>query len=300
MKALYGGVEAGGTKFICAVAAGPDDIRDEIRFPTTNPDITLQQAIDFFSNYQYKSGKLNAIGIASFGPLDLNPASPHYGCIKSTPKSGWDNVDIIAPFKNALALPVGFDTDVNGAALAEWRWGAAQGLDTFMYLTVGTGIGGGAMLNGELIHGMLHPEMGHISIPHDWDVDPFEGVCDFHGDCLEGLANGPAIEKRWGIRGEYLPSDHPAWALESEYLAHALVNYICILSPQRIIMGGGVMEQGHLFPSVRLKVKELLNNYVKTDQILSHIDEYVVKPDLGRRAGVLGAIALAYDAAEKP
>jgi fructokinase len=296
MKAMYGGIEAGGTKFVCGVAADPDDIRDVIRFPTTSPDITLQQAIDYFINYQRNNQKLNAIGIASFGPLDLNTASPQYGCIKTTPKSGWNDVDIIGPFKKALGVPIGFDTDVNGAALAEWRWGAARGLDTFLYLTVGTGIGGGGMVNGELIHGMLHPEMGHIRIPHDRDVDPFEGVCAFHGDCLEGLANGPAIEKRWGIRGENLPPDHPAWVLESGYLALALVNYICVLAPQRIILGGGVMEQKHLISMVRSKVQELLNGYIKTDQIVNAIDDYIVEPDLGARAGVLGAIALAYQA----
>jgi fructokinase len=298
MKALYGGIEAGGTKFVCAIATDPDDIRDEIRFPTASPEVTIQQAIDFFVDYQHQYQKINAIGIASFGPLDLNPASPQYGCIKTTPKSGWNDVDIIGPIKRALELPIGFDTDVNGAALAEWRWGAAQGLDTFLYLTVGTGIGGGGMVNGELIHGMLHPEMGHILIPHDSDMDPFDGVCAFHGDCLEGLANGPAIEKRWGVRGEYLPHDHPAWYLESDYLAHALVNYICVLSPQRIILGGGVMEQKHLFSMVRSKVQELLNGYIKMDQIVNAIDDYIVEPELGIRAGVLGAIALAYKAVE--
>jgi fructokinase len=299
MEPLYGGIEAGGTKFVCAIAANPDDIRREIRFPTTTPDLTLKQVIDFFTDYQNEYGKLKAVGIASFGPLDLNPTSPQYGYIKTSPKSEWINIDIVGSIEKALDVPSGFDTDVNGAALGEWRWGAAQGLDTFLYLTVGTGIGGGGMVNGELMHGMLHPEMGHIRIPHDWDADPFEGVCPYHGDCLEGLANGPAIEERWGIRGESLPDDHPAWRLESEYLAHALMNYICILSPQRIILGGGVMEQRHLFSMVRMRVQELLNGYIKTDQIDNSIENYIVKPVLGVRAGVMGAIALASKVVEQ-
>jgi fructokinase len=192
---------------------------------------------------------------------------------------------------------VGFDTDVNGAALGEYRWGAAQGLDTFVYLTIGTGIGGGGMVNGKLMHGLLHPEMGHIRIPHDPDQDPFDGVCPFHGDCLEGLAAGPALEARWGQRAETLPLDHPAWELEANYLASGLVNLICILSPQRIILGGGVMQQASLFPLIRGKVQQLLSDYLKTPTILKHIDEYIVPPRLGDRAGVKGAIALAQQAA---
>jgi fructokinase len=297
MGALYGGIEAGGTKFVCAIAANPDDIHKEIRFPTLTPDLTLKRAVDFFTNFQRQHGKLSAVGIASFGPIDLNPVSPQYGYIKETTKPGWSNADIAGSIGEALGVPIGFDTDVNGAALGEWRWGAARGLDTFIYLTVGTGIGGGAMIGGELVHGMLHPEMGHIRIHHSWDADPFEGVCIFHGDCLEGLANGPAIEKRWGIRGEDLPSNHPAWELESNYLAQALVNYICVLSPQRIVLGGGIMEQKQLYPMVRSKVQKLLNGYIRTSPVVNAIDEYIVEADLGARAGVLGAIALAYKAA---
>ena len=190
-------------------------------------------------------------------------------------------------------MPVGFDTDVNVAALGEYRWGAAQGLDSFIYLTVGTGIGGGGMVNGRLIHGLIHPEMGHIRVPHDWQSDPYAGCCPFHGDCLEGLAAGPALEQRWGQPPETLPADHPAWALEAHYLALGLVNFICTLSPQRIVMGGGVMEQPQLLPLVRQEVQELLNGYLQVPEILQAIDEYIVLPGLGKRAGVLGAIALA-------
>jgi fructokinase len=181
---------------------------------------------------------------------------------------------------------------VNGAALGEYRWGAAQGLDTFVYLTIGTGIGGGGMINGKLVHGLLHPEMGHMRLPHDVERDPFPGVCPFHGDCLEGVAAGPAIEARWGQRGETLPSGHPAWALEAHYLALGVVNLTCIMSPQRVILGGGVMQQAHLFPLIRSEVQRLLNGYLKAPEIMDRIEEHIVPPGLGKYAGIKGAIAL--------
>jgi fructokinase len=299
MSEIYGGIEAGGTKFICAVGTGPEDIRAEIRFPTSRPTETLPKAIEFFQEQEKKFGKLSALGIASFGPVDPDPKSPYFGFATSTPKPGWANTDIVGPVRKALKVPVGFDTDVNGAALGEWRWGAAKGLNTFIYLTIGTGIGGGGMVNGEPVHGMLHPEMGHILIPHDWQADPFPGVCPYHGDCLEGLATGPSVEKRWGQRGETLPIDHPAWQLEAHYIALALVNYILVLSPQKVILGGGVMQQMQLFPPIREEVQKLLNGYVRTPHILEKINEYIVPPELGGRAGVMGAIALAYQAAGK-
>jgi fructokinase len=292
MTGLYGGVEAGGTKFVCAVGGGPDDLRAEMRFPTTTPAETLQRTSEFFERAA-RSERIAAIGIAAFGPLDPNPNSPTFGYITSTPKPGWANTDVVGPLRRALKTPVGFDTDVNGAALGEWRWGAARGLDTFIYLTIGTGIGGGGMVNGQLMHGLLHPEMGHSRVPHDLGRDPFPGSCPFHGDCLEGLASGPALEKRWGQRAETLPPDHPAWALEAHYLALALTNYVCILSPQRILLGGGVMAQDHLFPLVRAETRNLLNGYISSPAILEKIDAYIVPPALGSRAGVLGALALA-------
>jgi fructokinase len=225
------------------------------------------------------------------------PASRTFGYITTTPKPGWANVDIVGPIRQAFDIPVGFDTDVNGAALGEHRWGVAQGLDTSVYLTVGTGIGGGGMINGKLMHGLVHPEMGHMPIPHDLHQDPFAGSCPFHGDCLEGLASGPALEARWGQRAETMPPEHPAWELEAKYLALAVVSLICTLSPQRIILGGGVMQQAHLFPLIRHQVQQLLNNYVNAPAILEHVDEYIVPPGLGHRAGVKGAIALAQQAA---
>ena len=297
MSALVGGIEAGGTKFVCALGTGPDDIRDEIRYPTTTPGETISRAVEYFRDAQRRYGQLAAIGVASFGPVDPNPASPTFGYITSTPKPGWRDTEFAGVLRRELGLPVGFDTDVNVAALGEATWGAAQGLDTFLYLTIGTGIGGGGLMGGRLMHGLLHPEMGHIRVPHDWTADPFAGVCPFHGDCLEGLASGPAIESRWGRPAAELEPDHPAWNLESQYLAFALVNFICTLSPQRIILGGGVMDQTQLFPLIRTKVQELLADYIRAEAILAGIDQYIVPPGLGNRSGVLGAIALAQQTA---
>jgi fructokinase len=293
MAPLYGGIEGGGTKFICVVGSGPGDIRAETRFPTTAPAETLGQAIDFFHQQQAVHGRLDAIGLACFGPLDPDPTSPTYGCIQPTPKPGWTGADVVAPLEDAFGMPVGFDTDVNGAALAEARWGAAQGCDPVLYLTIGTGIGGGVLVNGKLLHGLIHPEMGHIPMPHDRQRDPFPGSCPFHGDCFEGLANGPALLKRWGQPAETLPPDHPAWDLEATYIAYALASYITTLSPQRIVIGGGVAQQSQLFPLIHQKVPAILNGYIHSPHILEHIQDYIVSPGLGSRAGVLGAIALA-------
>jgi fructokinase len=292
MKPFVGGIEAGGTKFVCAVGTGPDDIRDEIRYPTTTPAETILRAVDYFRDAQRRHGPLAAVGIASFGPVDPNPASPTFGYITSTPKPGWRDTEFAGVLRRELGVPVGFDTDVNVAALGEATWGAAQGLDTFLYLTIGTGIGGGGLIGGHLIHGLLHPEMGHIRLPHDRTTDPFAGSCPFHGDCLEGLASGPAIEARWGCPATELAPDHPAWSLEAHYLALALVNFICTLSPQRIILGGGVMDQEQLFPLIRSNVQELLASYIRADAVLGGIERYIVPPGLSNRSGVLGAIAL--------
>lgn len=288
---LFGGIEAGGTKFVCAVGTRPQDLRAIVHFATTTPQESIARAIAFFEE-QSKGEVLAAVGIASFGPVDPDPASPTFGNITTTPKPGWASTDFAGPIRRALGVPVGFDTDVNGAALGEHRWGAAQGLDTFIYLTIGTGIGGGGLVNGQPMHGLIHPEMGHIRLPRHPD-DPYPGACPYHGDCLEGMAAGPALEGRWGQAAESLPADHPAWELEAHYLAFGLVSFICTLSPQRIVMGGGVMEQSHLFPEIRRRVQALLNGYVQAPEILENVDEYIVPPALGSQAGVLGAIALA-------
>jgi len=293
---IYAGIEAGGTKFVCGVGSGSGHLLARTTIPTTTPEETIQNTANFIQSEITDHGKLSGIGIASFGPLDPDPGSPTYGYITATPKPGWSNFDFVGAVRRTLDAPVGFDTDVNGAALGEWRWGAAQGLDTFIYLTIGTGIGGGGMINGRLMHGLVHPEMGHIRIPHDRLADPFPGVCPFHGDCLEGLTTGPAMQERWGQPAETLPPDHPAWILEAHYLALALANFILTLSPQRIILGGGVMHQEQLFQLIRKEVQSTLNNYVKSPQLLDKIDEYIVPPALGDRAGVLGGIALAIEA----
>lgn len=283
-------MEAGGTKFVCALGRGPAELEAEATFPTTTPAQTLERTAAFLGDHAHR---LEAVGVASFGPVDPNPRSPTYGYITSTPKPGWRDTDVAGTLQRALGVPVRLDTDVNAAGLGEQRWGAARGLETFLYLTVGTGIGGGGMANGRLLHGLLHPEMGHIRIPHDSRRDPFPGACPFHGDCLEGLAAGPALQARWGLQPEALPDDHPAWPLEAHYLALAVANFICSLSPQRIVLGGGVMQRSQLFPWIRREVQQLLNGYVQSAAILSEMDGYIVPPGLGRRSGVLGAIALA-------
>ncbi|MFQ5679657.1 MAG: ROK family protein [Gemmatimonadota bacterium] len=297
---LVGGLEAGGTKFVCGVGTGPGDVRCEARFPTTSPEETISRVIDFFREQRERHGPPAALGIGTFGPAVVDPASPTYGRIVSTPKSGWASVNLKGVIQEALDLPVAFDTDVNAAALGEWRWGVARELRTFVYLTVGTGIGGGIIANGGLLHGFLHPEMGHIPVPHDREADPFEGSCPFHGDCLEGLASGPAMQARWGSPPERLPPEHPAWELEARYLGLALWSYTNILSPQRIALGGGIMEQAHLFPRVRREVRNLSGGYALFPAVSKDspggeepLDDYIVPPALGRRAGLLGAFALA-------
>ncbi len=296
MEKLYGGIEAGGTKFVCSVGTGPDDLRAEVTIETSrDPRETLGAAIGFFEE-QSRETPLAAIGIASFGPLDLDPRSETFGFVTSTPKPGWRFADLVGPVRRAFGCPVAVDTDVNGAALSEHRWGAAQGLDTFVYLTVGTGIGGGGLVHGRPMHGLVHPEMGHILIPFDRGREQHPGVCPYHGACLEGLASGPAMRARWGQPAETLPADHEAWALEAHYLALGLANLVMTLSPERVVLGGGVMHQLALYPLIRQEVKALLNGYIQAPMILDRLDEYIVAPGLGDRAGVLGAIALARQA----
>jgi fructokinase len=290
---LLGGVEAGGTKIVCAVGTGPADLRAVRRFPTMSPQVTIQQIIQFFRDEDAQGHRIAALGVAAFGPLDPNPRSPRYGHIANTPKPGWQDVDIVGPLKEALTLPVHLDTDVNCAALGEWRWGAARGCYTVVYLTVGTGVGGGVLIGGRPLHGLLHPEMGHMRIPHDWRADPFEGACPFHGDCLEGLTCGPAMTARWGVPASALPPDHVGWSLEAQYLGLGLANIICTLSPERVVLGGGVMNHPGLLSLVREQVRKSLKGYVKLPQVLDAIEDYIVAPALGERSGVLGAIALA-------
>ena len=287
---MFGAIEAGGTKFVCGVGTRPDDIQLS-SFPTSSPDETIKKAVEFIR--EVAGARLTAVGIGSFGPIDLNRSSQTYGHITSTPKLPWRNYDFAGSVAHALGVPVAFDTDVNAAALAEGQWGAARDIDNFIYLTVGTGIGGGAIVNGSLVHGFVHPEMGHIRVPHDLSADPFVGVCPYHNDCLEGLASGTAITQRWGIRSNAIADDHQAWELEAHYLALALTNFIFTLSPERIVMGGGVMNRTLLFPKIREELRSLLNDYVT--KLRDNIDEFVVPPALGNNSGVLGGILLAQE-----
>jgi len=298
MRHLCGGIEAGGTKFVCMVGSGPNDIRAEVRFPTTSPAETIGRVTAFFKQ-QAQELALSAVGIASFGPINLDSTSPTFGYITTTPKPGWANTDMVGRLKAELNIPVIFDTDVNAAAFGEYRWGAGQHLDPIIYLTIGTGIGGGVICNGKPLHGLVHPEMGHMLIPHDQKLDPFPGVCPFHGDCLEGLACGPALKQRWGQPAETLPDDHPAWDIEAQHIALALTNLVLNYSPRRIIVGGGVMQREALFPLVRRKVQQFLNGYIQSPQIIESIDQYIIPPGLGHQSGVLGAIALAMSSIEK-
>lgn len=290
---LYGAIEAGGTKIICAVGNEQGEIFELIKLETLTPDVTMPKIIDFF-----KENPVESIGIGTFGPAGVNPDSDKYGYILDTPKLPWAHYDFLGALKEHFNVPMVFDTDVNGAALAEHQWGAAKDVNSCVYITVGTGIGGGAFVNGKLLHGLLHPEMGHILIPNHPD-DAFEGGCPYHGNCLEGMAAGPAIEKRWGQKAYTLDPTHAAWEMEAYYLAQGIINYVMILSPERIILGGGVMGQQHLFPMIRKKVQELMKGYIKVPQLEADIDNYIVSPQLGENAGTYGALALALKAANK-
>jgi fructokinase len=291
---LYGGIEGGGTKFICLVGRSPDEIVDESRFPTTTPRETLQRVTEFFTPYVH-SNKLKSIGLGSFGPVDVDTESPTFGFITTTPKLNWANTDILGTLKGELCLPISIDMDVAASALGEYRWGAIQGLDPSLYLTIGTGIGGSYILNSKPLRGLVSLEMGHVYLPHDLRLDPFPGSCPYHGDCFEGLANGPAIQARFSQPAESLPDDHPFWELEAGYIAYALANYIFTLPPKRIVLGGGVMHREFLYSKIRTKLYTLLNNYLSHPSLTSCLDNYIVPPALGYRSGVLGALALAID-----
>ena len=289
MKKLYGGMEGGGTKFICAVGSGKDEIIEEVLFQTTTPGETLGQTIAFFQKYN-----VSAIGLAPFGPLDLNPASPTYGSITATPKPGWAGTNVVAAFQRIFDMPLAFELDVNAAAFGEYSLiPENRSLESLVYFTIGTGIGAGVIINWKVTHGLTHPEVGHMLLPHDLKKDPFPGTCPFHGDCFEGLASGPALARRWRKPAETFPDNHPAWEQEALYIAYALVNIILTLSQQRIVLGGGVMEHQLLFPSIRDKVRVLLNGYLASPVLTGTMEEFIVPPALGKRSGVLGALALA-------
>ncbi len=288
---ILGGIEAGGTKFVCVLARGSREVLSEARVPTTTPAETLGRVVAFFAAAGEQFGPAEAFGIASFGPLDIDPESPRWGRLTRTPKPGWVDVDMVAPLRDAFGAPVRIDTDVNGAGLAEALLGAGRAARSLVYLTVGTGIGGGAIVDREPLRGLSHPEMGHIPVPRHPGDAAFEGVCPFHGDCLEGLASGPATRARWGIAAESLPGEHEAWDRLGFYLAHLCVYATMLLSPHLIVMGGGVMKSPPLLPSIRSWTRKILAGYLPA--LERPLDDYIVAPALGDRAGVLGALALA-------
>ncbi len=287
---LIGGIEAGGTKMVCAVGDENGVIKDRTSFPTRQPEETFADMIAYYKNWD-----IQALGIGCFGPVDLNRQSRTYGYITKTPKPGWGNCDIVGAFKDALGVPVGFDTDVNGAVLGEVTWGAAKGLDSAIYITIGTGVGVGVYVNGGLLHGLVHPEGGHILLIRH-PKDTYEGKCPFHKNCVEGLAAGPSIEARWGKKAAELADRDEVWDMEAYYIAQAITDYILSYSPQKIILWGGVMHQEKLFGMVRKEVLNLLNGYVAHETITEHIDQYIVPPALGEDPGIMGAIKLGLDA----
>ena len=287
----FGALEAGGTKMVCAIGNENGEITERISIPTETPDKTLPAIPEFF-----KGKDIKALGIGCFGPIDVHRDSPTYGYITTTPKLAWKNCNIVGYLQDILKVPVGFDTDVNGSMLGEATWGCARGLDTAIYITIGTGVGVGVLANGKLLHGMLHPEAGHLLLtPHPEDT--YKGKCPFHGTCLEGMAAGPAIEDRWGKKAYDLADNPKVWEFESYYIAQALVDYILILSPQKIILGGGVMHQEQLMPMIRSQVEKLLNGYLDTKE-LHDLENYIVLPSLNDNQGIMGALKLAMDACQ--
>ena len=296
MHEYFGGIEAGGTKFVVAIGTRQCEILEQRSIPTTTPAETIPAVLEFFKESDYL---IKSLGIGSFGPVDLNKGSPFYGSITSTPKAHWQNFDILGAMKKHFSIPMGFDLDVGAAALGEHYFGAAKGIDNFLYITVGTGIGAGAMIDGKLLHGHIHPEMGHIKIHHDAKLDPFEGVCPFHKDCLEGLASGPSLCKRYDVQyAHQVPQDHRAWDLEANYLAQAVMNYTLILSPKKIIMGGGVMKYPGLIQKIRKEFVALLNGYIHASLLKEDVEQYLVLPGLKERSGISGSIALGLEALE--
>ena len=288
----YGALEAGGTKMVCAVGDENGHIIEQISIPTRTPAETVPEMLAYF-----RQKAVAALGIGCFGPLDLNRESATYGYITTTPKEGWANYNIVGAFRDALQIPVGFDTDVNGSLLGEVTYGDSRGLQNVVYITIGTGIGGGVMSGGKLLHGMLHPELGHMLMrPHP--SDPYPGKCPFHKNCLEGMAAGPAIEARWGAKGKDLADRKEVWKTEAYYLGQAIVNLILTLSPERIILGGGVMHQMQLFEMIRAEVKQQLNGYLVTPQ-LQDMEHYIVPASLHDDQGIMGCIKLAIDAARE-
>lgn len=293
---FFGAIELGGTKAFVMVAKKRNDIINRKVFPSSSPKQTLADINKFFKDICLANKiSLSGIGIGSFGPLDLDNQSPTFGYITSTPKYAWPFTDIKGEIEQSMQVEVFIDTDVNASAYGEFNSLIDKSIESFVYITIGTGIGGGFIINGKLVHGLVHPEFGHIRIPHNLRKDPFPGSCPYHQDCFEGLASGPSLQKRWNLQPETLPIDHIAWELEAEYISYALVNLICTISPQKVILGGGVMHQMHLFEMIHRKTKRLLNNYIKSKSLEDQISSLITPPVLGDDSGIIGALELAID-----
>lgn len=282
---ILGALEAGGTKMVCAIGDNNGNILKQQSFPTTTPDETMPLLINFFLKEN-----IEALGIGCFGPIDLDRKSSTYGYITSTPKTEWKNYNIVGAFRNALNVPVGFDTDVNGSALGEHTYGIGKDIDNLVYITIGTGIGIGVISEGKLLHGAMHPEGGHIMLTKS-QLDSYEGRCPYHKNCFEGLCSGPAVEERWGRKGTELAGQTEVWELEASYIAQALISYSMTLSPKRIILGGGIMHQKQLFPLIRQKFKEMNNGYI-SNRYVDDLDNYIVCQSLDDKQGILGALEL--------
>ncbi|PXV85995.1 fructokinase [Lachnotalea glycerini] len=283
---IFGALEAGGTKMVCALGREDGTILEQVSIPTTTPKETIPLVVKYF-----RGKEIGALGIGSFGPVDVNQSSDTYGHILDTPKTAWKYFDLVGSIQKELSIPIGLDTDVNGSCLGEMTFGNSKGLDSVIYITIGTGVGVGASINGKLLHGMLHPEAGHILLKKH-PKDTFDGNCPYHGTCLEGMASGPAIEKRWGKKAVELKDNDIVWEIEAYYIAQALMNYILTLAPRRIILGGGVMHQMQLFPLIRKEVERLLNGYLNTKEI-KDMDHYIIPASLNDNQGIMGCIQLA-------
>ena len=283
-----GAIEGGGTKMVLAVCTENGEILEQTSIPTKDPGETMPEMINYFRDKQ-----IEALGIGFFGPIQLNRSAADYGCVTCTPKLNWQGQPVVKPFEDALGIPVGFDTDVNAAALGEATWGASRGTENSIYLTIGTGVGVGVISNGAVVHGMQHPEGGHILLRRG-PSDPYKGKCPFHESCLEGLAAGPAIEARWGKKGYELADRAEVWELEAYYIAQGLTDMIFLLSPEKILLGGGVMHQTQLMDLIRKEVLRQVNGYLDTPQ-LRDIENYIVRPQLNDKQGVMGCVCLALD-----
>lgn len=294
--ALYAAIEAGGTKFVCALGDAHGHLLERVRIPTRDPAGTLAEACQWLEAASARVGVIEAIGVGSFGPVELDTLSPRYGQLLRTPKPGWSDTDLLAPLAR-FNVPLALDTDVNAAALAEGRWGAARDVDHLAYVTVGTGIGAGVVVRGQPLHGLLHPELGHLRPRRHPADSAFAGVCPYHGDCFEGVANGPALVARLGCELGDAPGDHPVWEIEADYLGQLCAQIALALSPQRIVLGGGVMQHARLFAPMRARMRHWLGGYLDRPQLEQDIDAYVVAPGLGEDSGILGALSLACAAA---